>query len=242
VKLGLCLSLVVVGCGGAHSALLDASPEPDAGLFDATAEADAPSTCEPADASTYAMDTMHSPSAPNAGKCTMQQAADYAACEGGDTSKCTEFGIGQPAQDCGDCIETQYTDKTWGVVVFNDSIGTVNIPGCVDDALNQVSYEQANGGKDSCGDFLYWSYGCQDAVCGTCVGDDLTTCDETAIETQCAAFDKEVEETNSPCHVLLGDAAPPATQSCFVDPTITDLADQRADFLTRIVQYMCGSQ
>jgi hypothetical protein len=252
VKLGLVsvAAVVLLGCGAAHTDLPDAKSEPDAGLDDVTFGADAPTMCEPADASAYTPTTMHSPNPPNAGKCTLQQAADYAACEGGDTSKCMEFGVGQPAQNCGACIETQYTDPTWGVVVFNDSIGTVNVEGCVDDALNQVSDEQANGGKDSCGDLLYASYNCQDAVCGTCVGDDLVTCDETAIATQCEAEDKAVEVSSSPCHELftctnglcvLSDAAPPAALNCYPDPSITDPVAQRADFLTRIVEYMCGS-
>ncbi len=189
----------------------------------------------------YNPDMMHPPNPANAGKCTMQQAMDYAACEGGQTAKCSEFGVGQPAQDCGECIETQYTDKTWGVVVFQNSIGTINREGCVDDALSEVSEEHASGGKGSCGDLLYASYGCQDVVCGTCVGDDLTTCDETAIETQCEGYDKAVENTSGPCAELFGDAAPPASTSCFPNTSITDLASQQTDYLTRIVQYMCGT-
>jgi len=189
----------------------------------------------------YTQENMHPPNPPHANKCTTQQAADYAACEGGDTSKCGEFGVGQPAQMCGDCIQTQKTDPTWGVVVFDNSIGTANIEGCVDDALMQVSSEQANGGQGSCGDFLYWSYGCQDLACGTCIGNDLTTCDTAAIDNACAPENKRVVELASPCHVLFGDAAPPAASSCFPDTTITDVAAQRADFLTRITEYMCGA-
>lgn len=232
---------VALGCGGAHNTpLIDASYGPDRSAVDAGSP-DAPTTCEPADASAYNPDMMHPPNPANAGKCTMQQAMDYAACEGGQTAKCSEFGVGQPAQDCGECIETQYTDKTWGVVVFQNSIGTINREGCVDDALSEVSEEHASGGKGSCGDLLYASYGCQDVVCGTCVGDDLTTCDETAIETQCEGYDKAVENTSGPCAELFGDAAPPASTSCFPNTSITDLASQQTDYLTRIVQYMCGT-
>jgi hypothetical protein len=251
VKLGLFLPIVglVLGCSSARNDLPDANGVPDEGIVDATAEA-APTTCQPADASAYMPGTMHPPNPPHAGKCTTAQAADYAACQGGDTSKCMEFGTGQPAQSCGACIETQFTDPTWGVVVFNNSVGVVNVEGCVDDALSQVSDEQANGGKDSCGDLLYASYNCQDAVCGTCVGDDFTSCEATAITTQCASYDKAVEVSSSPCHELftcvsgncvLSDGAPPAALNCYPDFTIADPVAQRADFYTRIVEYMCGS-
>ncbi len=168
---------------------------------------------------------------------TDTQAADYAACQGGDTSKCGQFGLGMPAAACGACIETQASDATWGVVVFSGSAGFLNSEGCVDDALDQVAIEPA-----SCGQLLFASYSCQEAACGLCVGTAQTTCVNASLVGGCVSFDQEVESDTGPCGALLGDAAPMDAASCFPNPSISDANAQRADFITRLAKYMCGSQ
>lgn len=229
--------LFVVACGASSTSSHDASsdspvPSPDA-TFDAGGDG---GVCGPVAVTTYTPSTMHPPNPPHAGKCTDQQSADYAACEGGNTAKCAEFGTGQPAEACGACIETKKSDATWGVVVFDGSSGLPNIEGCVDDALGQVSLEPS-----SCGQLLFASYGCQQAACGLCAGDALDTCVNASLTGGCVSFDEEVESTKGPCAELLGDAAPAASTNCFPDPALTDVDAQRADFLTRLAKYMCGS-
>jgi hypothetical protein len=234
------LAVLASQCSAANIQQVDGGG-PDASHPDAAVDAEA-GVCGPVDVSNYLPETMHPPNPPYAGICTQQQCADFAACEGGDTSKCTQFGSGQSAEACGACIDTHKADPTWGVVVFDGSLGTVNIEGCVDDALGQVGKELAKGGSGSCGDLLHASYGCQDAACGTCTGDALTTCIDQVLNGDCASYDAKVTAPNGPCASLLGDAAPPAVASCFPDPSITDVAAERADYLTRMAEYMCGPQ
>lgn len=238
-KLGSLLLVFVAQCSA-----IDIHSLPDGGA-DASPDVALPpdtdgGTCGPLAVTNFAPPPMHPPSAPYAGACTAQQASDFAACEGGDTTKCAEFGPNQTAQACGACIVTHATDPTWGVVVFDGSLATVNVPGCVDDALAQVSWEKASGGNGSCGDLLHGWYACDDAACSACTGSDLTTCLDTADATSCSKLAAAAESDTGPCSALLGDAAPPAALACFPDPSITDPAAQRTDFLTRIAMYMCG--
>jgi hypothetical protein len=235
------LAAAAAGCSAASLARPDASIDaalPDVGMSDGYF-GDA-GVCGPIDVPDYAPDVMHSPNPPHANKCTAQQAADYASCEGGNTANCAEFGAGQSAYTCGQCIESQKTDPTWGVVVFDMAVGTLNTEGCVDDALMQVPYEIADKGHGSCGDLLYASYGCQQASCNACMGSAFDTCTMEATSAQCLTFDQAVESPTGLCKALFDDAAPSAVASCFPDLTMTDAAMQRADWITRMAQYMCG--
>jgi hypothetical protein len=234
------LAVLLSQCSAASLSHADGGPGYDAEAPDAPV--DAVLACGPLDVAGFNPQTMHPPNPPHAGKCTLQQSQDFAACESGDTSKCAQFSPGQPAEACGACIDTHASDATWGVVVFDGQIGTVNIEGCVDDALGEVSQEKASGGSGSCGDLLHASYGCQDAACSACTGDELTSCISSAVAGGCATYASDVQSPNGPCDLLLGDAAPPDVVSCFPDPSIGDLAAQRTDFLTRIANYMCGPQ
>jgi len=225
----------VLACSSNTPITQEASvPSPDGSFEDAASDG---GLCGPVPVASYTPAAMHPPNPPHAGACTDQQSADYAACQGGDASKCTEFQTGQPAQACGACIETQESAATWGVIVFDGSSGFVNIEGCVDDALGQVGIEPA-----SCGQLLFASYGCQQAACGLCAGSAEDACNEESIATNggCATYDQQVESDTSPCAILFGDAAPTDAASCFPDPSITDVNAQRADFITRMAKYMCG--
>jgi hypothetical protein len=229
--------LVIAHCNAANVKIESdaAIPSPDANAIEDSGSDGG--VCGPVSVTTYTPSAMHPPNPPHAGKCTDLQIADYAACEGGATAKCSQFGTGEPSAACGACIETKTTDATWGVVVFDGSNGTLNVEGCVDDALDQVNIEPA-----SCGQLLFASYGCQDAACALCAGSALDTCDDATLTGGCATYDAQVESDNGPCGALLGDAAPTDVGSCFPNPTITDVNAQRADFITRMAKYMCGTQ
>jgi hypothetical protein len=235
VAAAACSSDDSVGTDGGPDATYDVAPGKDVVVGDAQA-------CGPVDVSGYQATPLTPPNPPHQNKCTTQQVSDYAQCQGaGVTSLCQQFADGQPGQTCRQCIETQTTDPRWGVIVFSGSNkGVFNIEGCVDDALDQVTDEKANGGTGSCGDLLFASYGCQQAACGACTGTDFDACTSAAVAGGCKPYDTPVESDTGPCAALLGDAAPGDSASCFPDPTITDTTQQEVDWLNRIVGYMCG--
>jgi len=221
---------------GGHDSGYDAVYPKDAVVGDVA-------SCGPVDVSGYQPEPLTPPNPPHQGKCTTQQASDYAECTtGSDTSLCDQFDDGKPGQTCRQCIETQTTDPRWGVLVFQgQGDGRPNIEGCVDDALGQVSQEKTSGGSGSCGDLLFASYGCQDAACDACTGGDFDTCVTAAVAGQCKSYDTSVESPNGPCAALLDDAAPADVDDCYPDASIVDPTQQEIDWLNRIVGYMCGS-
>ncbi len=224
-------------------ASLDAPKKSDVYFGDATADVDLDAACGPVSVSSFQPTTMMPPNPPHAGACTTQQTSDYAECQGAkQTTLCQQFADGQSGQTCRMCIETQTTDPKWGVIVFAGSgDGVFNIEGCVDDALSETALEKSNSGAGSCGDLLHASYGCQEAACSACTGDDANTCSNEARTGGCAAYDTAVESPTGPCAALLGDAAPANVSDCYPDSTITDPTQQEVDWITRMVGYMCGS-
>ena len=199
--------------------------------------------CGPVDVPTYMPDVMHSPNPPHANKCTAQQAADYASCEGGNTANCAEFGAGQSAYTCGQCIESQKTDPTWGVVVFDMAVGTLNTEGCVDDALMQVPYEIADKGHGSCGDLLYASYGCQQASCNACMGSAFDTCTMEATSAQCLTFDQAGGVVHGAVQGALRRRRAFRRRELLPRPNDdrrSHVQRMSADWITRMAQYMCG--
>jgi hypothetical protein len=204
---------------------------------------DAPGVCGPVDVTGFQPTPLVPPNPPHQDKCTSQETSDYAQCQGAKvTSLCKQFADGQPGQTCRQCIETQSTDQRWGVIVFQGTTsGTVNIEGCVDDALGQTTKEkEEDGGTGSCGDLLHASYGCQDQACMACSGDAAETCLDEAVSGGCKSYDQAVESTTGVCGALESDAAPPSVSACFANDTITDPTQRDVDWLTRIVGYMCG--
>ncbi len=201
--------------------------------------ADAPTQCGNVDVSGYQPTTMQPPNAPHAGKCTSQQASDYAQCQGAKNNNlCGQFADGMPGQTCRQCVETQSTDTRWGVLVFTGSNGVFNTEGCVDDVLADVALEKANGGAGSCGDLLSALYGCEDYECNACTGSAYDSC--VASISQCNAFETPVDSATGPCAVLFGDAAPSDVHACFPNPQISDPTQQEVDWIDRMVTYMCG--
>lgn len=244
------LAPVLLACAAACSASThepdDASASKDGFVpsdasFDATS--DAPAMCGPVDVTGFQPTALVQPNPPQQNKCTSQQTSDYAQCQAAKvTSLCKQFADGQTGQACRQCIETQSTDQRWGVIVFQGTMsGTINVEGCVDDALNQVSKEKESGGTGSCGDLLHASYGCLDEACAACANDDDdVSCVNDAVASGCKSYDQAVESTTGPCGALLSDAAPPSVAACFANDTITDPTQREVDWLTRIVGYMCG--
>ncbi len=227
---------IAVACGGSGGA--------DAG---ADAAADAALACAPSDAGSTSGLTPPHPA--HLGKCSAQQILDYAQCQGAQqTSLCPQFASGQPAADCGTCIESQLNSPTWGVIVFTGSTATFNIEGCVDDALGEVALERANGGGGSCGDLLHDSYTCQESACSACSGTEFEACDNATL------FAGDDASTPGACHALdvaassstqcapLFSATPPSdVTQCFPDASLNgDPTKQEVDWLQRIVTYMCG--
>jgi hypothetical protein len=235
--------LALVACGGADKYAPDAAADARADVtHEEDASSDSPSVCGPVDVTGYQPKTFVPPNPPHQNKCTSKEVADYAQCEGaGVTSLCSQFADGQSGQACRQCIETQASDARWGVIVFEgNSAGLINVEGCVDDALAQTSKEKENGGTGSCGDFLFASYGCQDAACSACQDAAFDTCVESAIAGGCKSYDQAVSSVTGPCGVLLSDAAPPSANACFADPSIVDPTQREVDWLTRIASFMCG--
>jgi hypothetical protein len=194
--------------------------------------------CAPADVSTFAPIAMHPPNPPMAKKCSTQEILDYIACDvGQDTTKCAEFTSGQPDAPCAACIESQKSDPTWGVIVFDGTTSIVNIEGCVDNVLGQVSAE-----PNSCGELLHASYECQNTACSACTGSQFDPCDLLAVSGGCASYDQAVQSPTGPCASLLTDAS--AAQMCFPLDCPADASTcsvQESDWLTRIIGFMCGN-
>jgi hypothetical protein len=203
-------------------------------------------TCGPNDVSTYVPGTMNPPIGLHQNACSVQETIDYAQCNSQvDPTKCSEFTSGQTGAMCAACIESQASAPTWGVIVFNGTTGEVNIGGCVDDALGQVASEPS-----SCGQLLFASYGCQNAACGGCTGDQFDACDTLALAgavspilaSTCKSYDNLVESSASPCAALTtADVLPTAVSNCFPDASLAgNPMQQDADWLTRIACFMCG--
>lgn len=206
-------------------------------------------TCGPLDVSGFVPGPMNPPIAPHANQCTAAQLNDYAQCNSQvDPSKCSEFS-GQPLPGtpaaCAACIESQNTAPTWGVLVFNGMTANPNIGGCVDDALGQVESEPS-----SCGGLLFASYGCQNAACGGCTGDDFDDCDLLALAggvgpilaTTCKSYDDQVL-ASSVCGALVdADVLSPDVSNCFPDTACiaNGPSFQEADWLSRMACFMCG--
>ena len=239
------LALVTVAAcsGGADKYSLDGGADAHADVtYEPDAAIDAPGVCGPVDVTGFQPTALVQPNPPHQNKCTSQQTSDYAQCQAAKvTSLCKQFADGQSGQACRQCIETQSADPRWGVIVFQGTTsGTINVEGCVDDALSQTTKEKGSGGAGSCGDLLHASYGCQDEACAACSGDALTTCVDEAVSGGCKSYDQAVQSSTGACSALLGDAAPPAAAACFPDDSITDPTQRGVDWLTRIVGYMCG--
>jgi hypothetical protein len=242
------LTALLSACGNDNILTCDTGPC----ASDAPTDAPDALSCGPADASSFSPDAggaMKPPKPAHANVCTSTQITDYANCQGQqDPNSCNSFqsDIGPPGvanTACGQCIESQASDPSWGVIIFDNTMmsSNVNIGGCVDDAIGQ---SVVDGGPVTCGQLLYQSYGCQNAVCSGCAADDFNACDILAVEGICAPYDALVEH-GGPCSQLTGDEIGGDVTNCFPNPTCCNSASPtpeqvEADWLTRIITFMCG--
>ncbi len=234
------------GCGTGQSSIADAGSD---GF-----------TCGPASVSTYTPAPMTPPRPLHTNRCSASQAMDYAQCTSQqDTSKCSEFTSGQSGFTCAQCIESQQKDPAWGVIVFNGSVGEVNIAGCVDLALAQADAGVPTD-PNGCAQLLFASYGCQNAACAGCSGNDFDTC--VALELQhrqrpwsatptCATYDDQVHAPTGPCGTIFtSDVLAAAVAGCFPDtatqlgpdggPLPPNYVAQETNWLTSVITFMCG--
>jgi hypothetical protein len=226
------LLVVVVGCSSNNGNVDAGSPDPDAqdNPDRRSVTTDGGPVCGPVDTSTYAPASYSPPSGRHQNKCSTQQMTDYVACiTNADTTKCAQFTGAGASVPCSSCIESLSTDKAWGPLVSKDGGKTLdfNIPGCLDLVL----------GPGGCGKALDASYGCQEAACRMCNDTSSPTkpdCVGAALTASCKPYDDQFKTS---CAL---DAANPDLAPCSPDDSITDPAQQQADFLMRIGLYFCG--
>ncbi len=137
----------------------------------------------------------------------LASAATSATCQAWQTSEKTSN------QNCLSCVFTQTTGANWGPLVCDNNGCKLNIPGCLDLALNQVSQENSTA-TGSCGDYLSSSYGCQDAACSACTGTDFDTCATDAVANECKTY-ADAFTNATPCAALQGDTPPANVSNCF---------------------------
>ncbi|HEY1954127.1 MAG TPA: hypothetical protein VGH28_00895 [Polyangiaceae bacterium] len=101
---------------------------------------------------------------------------------------------------CGSCLLTVDTSAAWGPFVCTTSSCALNVGGCVDAALGQVSNEKGSGGAGSCGDRYTDSNGCLDFACSACGANDETSCTNDASQNACKSYVDAT--TNGPCASL----------------------------------------
>ncbi|HSQ62582.1 MAG TPA: hypothetical protein VLM85_05190 [Polyangiaceae bacterium] len=153
---------------------------------------------------------------------------------------CDAWKGGEPdAGACLGCVFTLQSAPAWGALVCTStalSSCSINIPGCVDLELGQVSQEKQAGGAGSCGDILGDAYGCEDYSCATCstvggASSDFSTCVNTAMQAECKAYVDKVDAAPQ-CAAIQPDAATAKVLGCF---------PQSASDLASFVNVFCGS-
>ncbi len=200
-------------------------------------------SCEVCDVTGFSVNPQAKPFGPKAGKCTQQQLTDFDTACLSDTSTqsgCTAWR--QANATCDACVVTQDTSAQWGPLVCSTAGCSLNVPGCLDLALNQVSTE--NGTNGSCGDLLNASYECQDYACSACNiaadgGSDpasFSTCDQSALANECKSY-SDAFDSASQCSSLQGDTIPAAVQVCFASDPNTGFSEQE---VLNMAAYFCG--
>jgi len=196
--------------------------------------------CEVCDVSSFSATAQSKPIGPNSKACTTQQVTDFVnACftvAGGSQTKCDAWqtSVADAGASCLGCTFTLQTDAAWGVLVCTQSGCSLNVPGCVDLALGQVSQENTTS-TGSCGDFLNSDYGCQDAACSSCQDPDFTTCVNDAIGAECKQY-ADAFQNSTQCAALNSDTPPAALSNCFAS---SQSGYSVAD-LTNFTNYFCG--
>ena len=204
------------------------------GLFSAAKDARAACqsglACEVCDVSGFSPTMMAAPIGPTSTDCTDQDIADFdTAClaTSATQSTCSAWES-SASKSCLGCLITQDTAAKWGFLVCTSTGCTLNVQGCVDEALGTVSQEQQAGGSGSCGDAINASYGCQDYACSTCSTTDFANCANSAVANECASYVAPVESTTGVCANLQSNTQ---AQTCFAQDEQSEVA---------MATYMCG--
>jgi len=199
--------------------------------------------CEVCDVTGFSVSPQAKPFGPHAAKCTSAQVTSFDTQCLSDTATQTTCQAWQTANAaCAACAVTNTTSANWGPLVCDSAGCSLNVPGCLDEALNQVSQE--NGTNGSCGDILNASYECQDYACSGCnIADDggsdpasFSTCDQSALANECKSF-SDAFDSASQCSSLQGDSIPTAVQVCFASDPNTGFSEQE---VTNMVAFFCG--
>ena len=186
--------------------------------------------------------TQMNPPHPPEHACTSGQLSDYAQCQGAkDETLCKQFESGGAGTACGACMESQASDPTWGVIVFNAQAGSFNVEGCVDLVLGEVGDAE----NPTCGELLHESYECQNennaTLCNTCSDDASSECEQIVLTTACAAQNNAVLDPAGRCAALFSDAAQSPALACFPSLDDGDAAQQQEiAWLVRVGAIFCG--
>jgi hypothetical protein len=202
-------------------------------------------SCEVCDVTGFSVSPQAKPFGPKANKCTSAQLTSFdTQCLSTTATQatCSTWEKDTANAACLACSVTQSTGANWGPLVCTSAGCSLNVPGCIDLALNQVSQE--NGTTGSCGDLLNASYECQDYACSACNvaadgGTDpasFTTCDNAAIAAECKSY-ADAFGNSSNCSSLNGDTIPTAVQVCFASDPQAGFSEQE---VLNMVTYFCG--
>jgi len=202
-------------------------------------------SCEVCDVTGFSVSPMAKPFGPHANKCSAAQLTSFdTAClaDAATQATCSTWEKDTNNSACLACVVTNDTGANWGPLVCGSTTCSLNVPGCLDLALNQVSQE--NGTNGSCGDLLNASYECQDYACSACNvaadgGSDPTsfsTCDNAALQAECKSY-SDAFDSSANCSALQGDTIPTAVQVCFAADPQTGFTEQE---VLNMVTYFCG--
>jgi hypothetical protein len=227
----------------------------DSGVIPADAKKDSPVnkdgsaactsglSCEVCDVTGFSVSPQAKPIGPKSGACTTAQLTSFdTACVATAATQATCSTWEQANTTCSACIVTNQTAAAWGPLVCTSAGCSINVPGCLDLALGQVSTE--NGTNGSCGDLLNANYECQDYACDACNvaadgGTDpasFQTCDNAALQAECKSY-SDAFDNGSQCSSLQGDTLPTSVQVCFASDPNSGFSEQE---VVNISAYFCG--
>jgi len=200
-------------------------------------------SCEICDGTGYQPAAQPKPIGPHANKCQSTDITNFVnACLGTQSTDtaCNTYITAEQKNNatCYGCMVTSNTDANGGALIVVPQVSvSINIPGCVDMALGQVSQENSTS-SGSCGDLLNAWYGCDDYACNACRtgedgGQDTTTFDAclTGADTLACASYKATVGSAAPCNT---DAS---TGPCEPADPNAGFTDQE---LINFINYFCG--
>jgi hypothetical protein len=194
-------SLAPCACSGANADVFPPVPAPDSGspedtepagnLFDSSTAEAAPAICDPQSVAGY-KPTWTPPEAWKQGVCTSTQISGfYAACLTPPISSATCQSFVAANGTCSGCLQTEDTAAASGAIVWHehDAYWTVNVAGCLAQAMNQTS-------GPGCGEAYAAAIACRQASCDVCWSgqgttttfSEFATCEQQAGESTCSTY------------------------------------------------------